>query len=122
MEGAANGLPGAFGADRVSGGGRADFAIEPHCRSQSVPVRPRVAHGSFARPVALPVRCKHRREYLPTNMMMETKIPNATPAIIAMYALSDEQALLAKVRYNRLVAVFTGVTCYSLQSHLRTAI
>lgn len=55
-------------------------------------------------------------------MMMETKIPNATPAIIAMYALSDEQALLAKVRYNRLVAVFTGVTCYSLQSHLRTAI
>lgn len=59
---------------------------------------------------------------LPTSMMAETKIPDATPAIIAMYALSDEQALLAKVRYNRLIDVFTGVTCYSLQSHLRTAV
>jgi hypothetical protein len=28
--------------------------------------------------------------------------------------------LLAKLRYNRLIDVFTGVTCYSLQSHLRT--
>ena len=37
-----------------------------------------------------------------------------------MYALSDEQALLAKVRYNRLIDIFAGVTCYSLQSHLRT--
>jgi hypothetical protein len=34
--------------------------------------------------------------------------------------LSDEQALLAKIRYNRLVDIFTGITCYSLQSHLRT--
>jgi hypothetical protein len=39
-----------------------------------------------------------------------------------MYALDDEQALLAKVRYNRLVDIFTGVTCYSLQSHRRTAV
>lgn len=59
---------------------------------------------------------------VPTSMMAETKIPDATPAIIAMYALSDEQALLAKVRYNRLIDIFTGVTCYSLQSHLRTAV
>ncbi|MGH9485190.1 MAG: hypothetical protein ACRD1F_09050, partial [Terriglobales bacterium] len=35
---------------------------------------------------------------------------------------SDEQALLAKVRYNRLIDIFTGVACYSLQSHLRTAV
>jgi hypothetical protein len=39
-----------------------------------------------------------------------------------MYALSDEQALLAKLRYNRLIDIFTGVACYSLQSHLRTAV
>ncbi|MGH7453134.1 MAG: endonuclease, partial [bacterium] len=32
------------------------------------------------------------------------------------------QALLAKLRYNRLVDIFTGVTCYSLQSHLRTTV
>ena len=56
----------------------------------------------------------------PTASLVETKIPDATPGIIAMYALSDEQALLAKLRYNRLIDIFTGVTCYSLQSHLRT--
>lgn len=39
-----------------------------------------------------------------------------------MYALSDEQALLAKLRYNRLIDIFTGVACYSLQSHLRTSV
>jgi len=53
---------------------------------------------------------------------METKVPDATPGVIEMYALSDEQALLAKLRYNRLVDIFTGVTCYSLQSHLRTTV
>jgi len=56
----------------------------------------------------------------PNQMLSETKIPEATPGIISMYALDDEQALLAKVRYNRLIDIFTRVTCYSLQSHLRT--
>ncbi len=42
--------------------------------------------------------------------------------MIARYALSDEQALLAKIRYNRLIDLFTGLTCYSLQNHLRTAV
>jgi len=58
----------------------------------------------------------------PNPLLGETKVPNATPGVIEMYALSDEQALLAKLRYNRLVDIFTGVTCYSLQSHLRTAV
>jgi hypothetical protein len=58
----------------------------------------------------------------PSELMVETKIPDATPGIIAKYALSDEQAVLAKLRYNRLVDIFTGVTCYSLQSHLRTTV
>lgn len=53
--------------------------------------------------------------------MAVTKVPDATPGIISKYALSDEQALLAKVRYNRLLDIFTGVTCYSLQNRLRTA-
>jgi hypothetical protein len=55
-------------------------------------------------------------------MMAETKVPDSTPGVIAMYALSDEQALLAKLRYNRLIDIFTGVACYSLQSHLRTSV
>ena len=58
----------------------------------------------------------------PSNLMSVTTIPDATPGVIAMYSLSDEQALLAKLRYNRLVDVFTGLTCYSLQSHLRTTV
>ncbi len=54
--------------------------------------------------------------------MSTTKVPDATPGVVAKYALSDEQALLAKVRYNRLVDIFTGVACYSLQNHLRTTV
>ncbi len=57
---------------------------------------------------------------VPNENLAITKIPNATPGVIAMYALSDEQALLAILRYNRLIDIFTGVTCYSLQNHLRT--
>ena len=51
-----------------------------------------------------------------------TKIPDATPGIISKYAFSDEQALLARVRYNRLIDVFLGLACYSLQNHLRTTV
>lgn len=50
------------------------------------------------------------------------KVPDATPGVIEKYSLSDEQALLAKLRYNRLVDIFTGLTCYSLQNHLRTTV
>jgi hypothetical protein len=50
------------------------------------------------------------------------KIPDATPEIIASYALNDEQALLAKVRYNRLIDIFLGIATYSLQNHLRTTV
>jgi len=59
---------------------------------------------------------------LPNTLLAETKIPDATPGIIAKYALNDEQGLLAKLRYNRLIDIFSGVTCYSLQNHLRTTV
>jgi hypothetical protein len=57
---------------------------------------------------------------IPNEHMAVTKVPDSTPGIVAKYAFSDEQALLAKVRYNRLVDIFSGITCYSLQNHLRT--
>ena len=57
---------------------------------------------------------------VPSELMSETKLPDATPGVIARWALSDEQALLAMLRYNRLIDIFSGVTCYSLQNHLRT--
>jgi hypothetical protein len=59
----------------------------------------------------------------PTNNgLLQTKIPNSTPGIVIKYSYEDEQALLAKIRYNRLIDIFTGVTCYSLQNHLRTTV
>lgn len=61
-------------------------------------------------------------QIVPNQLFSETKIPDATPGIIVKYALNDEQALLAILRYNRLIDIFTGVTCYSLQNHLRTTV
>ena len=58
----------------------------------------------------------------PRQGLAEIRVPDATPGVIAKYALDDEQALLAKLRYNRLIDIFMGVTCYSLQSHLRTQV
>ena len=58
----------------------------------------------------------------PDRMLPVTKVPDATPGMVARYALTDEQALLAKLRYNRLIDIFTGVTCYSIQNHLRTQV
>ena len=58
----------------------------------------------------------------PDPMLPVIKVPDATPGIVSRYALTDEQALLAKLRYNRLVDIFTGVACYSIQNHLRTTV
>lgn len=59
---------------------------------------------------------------VPAEGLIVTKIPESTPGVITKYALDDEQALLAKLRYNRLIDIFTGITCYSLQNHLRTTV
>ena len=42
--------------------------------------------------------------------------------MVAKYAFNDEQAVLARVRYNRLIDIFLGIACYSLQNHLRTSV
>jgi hypothetical protein len=59
---------------------------------------------------------------MPSEIMAETKIPDATPGVIIKYSSNDEQALLAKIRYNRLIDIFTRITCYSLQNHFRTTV
>ncbi|PLS85668.1 MAG: endonuclease [Actinobacteria bacterium] len=61
-------------------------------------------------------------EIVPNPLIGETKVPDATPGIVAMYASDDEQALLVGLRYNRLIDIFTGITCYSLQNHLRAQV
>lgn len=69
-------------------------------------------------------RFAHVADWLPEpNPKFEAiKVPDATPGMIDKYRLTDEQGLLARVRYNRLVDLFTGLTCYSLQNHLRTTV
>ncbi len=59
---------------------------------------------------------------VPSESFVKIKIPDATPEIIRSYALDDEQALLAIIRYNRLIDTFLGLTTYSLQNHLRTTV
>jgi hypothetical protein len=59
---------------------------------------------------------------IPRQELLTIKIPDATPEIITKHALGDEQALLAKVRYNRMIDIFLGITSYSLQNHLRTTV
>lgn len=58
----------------------------------------------------------------PSENLVTISIPDATPELIRAYALDDEQALLAIVRYNRLIDTFLGLTTYSLQNHLRTTV
>jgi hypothetical protein len=52
----------------------------------------------------------------------ETRIIDVTPQAISRYVLIDKQAVLALVRFNRLIDIFTGLTCCPLQSYLQTDI
>ncbi len=50
------------------------------------------------------------------------EVLNAVPEIVEKYSANDEQGLLSTIRYNRLVNIFTEITCFHLQSHMRTTI
>lgn len=58
----------------------------------------------------------------PDSTLAPIEIPNALPQIVEKYARKDEQALLARIRYNNLVGLFLGLSVYSLQSHWKTSI
>lgn len=58
----------------------------------------------------------------PNMTIKQIDLPDSTPEIIRKYGDNDEQALLAVVRYNRLIDIFLGVTAYSLQNHLRSTV
>lgn len=59
---------------------------------------------------------------VPNPGLVTIGIPDSTPELIRAYALDDEQALLAIVRYNRLIDTFLGLTTFGLQNHLRTTV
>jgi hypothetical protein len=51
-----------------------------------------------------------------------TRLHDATLEIVRRFKLNDEQAVLARIRYNRLIDIFCRCVAYSLQNHLRTNI
>ncbi len=58
----------------------------------------------------------------PDTSKLPIKVPDSTPQLVARYAKSDEQAVLARIRYCRLVDIFLGLASFQLQSHMRTTI
>ncbi len=60
--------------------------------------------------------------FAPDRTLRAIKVPNSTPQIVERYALGDEQAVLARIRYNRLIDLFLGIAAFPLQSHLRTTV
>lgn len=49
-------------------------------------------------------------------------IYNAIPEIVENFLRQDEQSLLTRILYNRLIDIFTGLTCFHLQNHYRSHI
>ncbi|NPV70792.1 MAG: hypothetical protein HPY55_09130 [Firmicutes bacterium] len=47
-------------------------------------------------------------------------ILNAIPEVVEGLLRRDEQSLLTRVLYNRLVDIFTGLTCYHIENHYRS--
>ncbi len=58
----------------------------------------------------------------PSPMYAKMMVLDSTPQIIRQYALDEKQALLAILRSNRLIDAFLHLTCYSIQSNLRSAV
>ena len=76
-----------------------------------------VGHANYEFRLAAPgkISPSANRERIP--------VLDATPEIVRQYAPgTDEQALLTRARYNRLIDLFLGLTCYSIQNHLRTTV
>ena len=47
-------------------------------------------------------------------------IYNAIPEVVEGLLRHDEQSLLTRLLYNRLVDIFTGLTCFHIQNHYRS--
>ena len=58
----------------------------------------------------------------PDPSLTSIRIFDATPGSVQRYRLSEEQLLLARIRHNRLLDIFTGLTCVSLQTHVKTTV
>lgn len=61
---------------------------------------------------------KRSLELFPDEITLVT-IPDSTHSLVAQYASSDLLAMLARIRYNRLVDLLSGVISFYLQSYVR---
>jgi hypothetical protein len=57
-------------------------------------------------------RNRHDDRIIPNPLLSKVKVLGSVPGMVHRYALSDEQRLLAVLRYNRLIDVFTGVVLH----------
>ena len=48
------------------------------------------------------------------------EIFNAIPEVVESLLRKDEQSLLTRLLYNRLVDIFSGLTCFHIQNHYRS--
>ena len=49
-------------------------------------------------------------------------IYNAIPEVVEGLLRQDEQSLLTRILYNRLVDIFTGLACFHIQNHYRSSV
>ena len=94
--------------------------LPPELQATAMPGREWVLVNRGIGQYAFEMRTRARIQ--PNDRLAVIQIPDATLGIVTRYALNDEQALLAQLRYNRMLDVFTGIACYSLQNHLRTTV
>ena len=57
---------------------------------------------------------------IPLNDFASIEIYNAIPEVVDGLLRQDEQSLLTRLLYNRLVDIFAGLTCFHIQNHYRS--
>ena len=57
---------------------------------------------------------------IPLGNYVPIDIHNAIPEVVEGLLRQDEQSLLTRLLYNRLVDIFTGLTCFHIQNHYRS--
>ncbi len=57
---------------------------------------------------------------IPFEDYAPVEIYNALPEVVEGLLRQDEQSLLTRILYNRLVDIFTGLTCFHIQNHYRS--
>ncbi|PSG98472.1 hypothetical protein BRD56_00605 [Thermoplasmatales archaeon SW_10_69_26] len=50
------------------------------------------------------------------------EIYNSVPEVVQKFLRDDEQSLLTTILYNRVIDIFTGLTCFHIQNHYRASV